>query len=59
MPYPFDWDTYIVLDIPEPVASKVIAAQRRHGDVFRSALPAEITLAGSGGVGCISPDQRP
>jgi 2'-5' RNA ligase len=57
MPYPFDWDTYVVLDIPEPVASQVIAARRRHGDAFRSALPAEITVAGSGGVGCILPDQ--
>jgi 2'-5' RNA ligase len=59
MPYPFDWDTYVVLDIPEPVASQVIAARRRHGDAFRSALPAEITVAGSGGVGCILPDQDP
>jgi 2'-5' RNA ligase len=59
VPYPFDWDTYVVLDVPEPVASKVIAARRRHGDVFRSALPAEITVAGSGGLGCVLPDQDP
>jgi hypothetical protein len=50
MRYPFDADAYVVLDIPEPVASKVIAAREKYGDAFRSALPAEITVAGSGGV---------
>jgi 2'-5' RNA ligase len=59
MPYPFDWDTYVVLDVPEPVASEVIAARQKHRDAFRSALPAEITVAGSGGVGCVMEDQEP
>jgi 2'-5' RNA ligase len=59
IPYPFDSDTYAVLDLPEPVASKVMAIRRKHRDAFRSALPAEITVAGSGGVGCFDPDEYP
>lgn len=59
MSYPFDSDTYAVLDLPEPVASKVMAIRYKHRDAFRSALPAEITVAGSGGVGCFMPDEDP
>lgn len=59
MPYPFDGDTYAVLDLPEPVASMVMAIRRKHNDAFRSALPAEITVAGSGGVGCFIADEDP
>jgi len=59
MPYPFDSDTYAVLDLPEPVASKLMAIRRKHRDAFRSALPAEITVVGSGGVGCFMPDEDP
>lgn len=59
MAYPFDADTYAVLDLPEPVASKVMAIRRKHRDAFRSALPAEITVAGSGGVGCFMADEEP
>jgi 2'-5' RNA ligase len=57
--YPFDADTYAVLDLPEPVAGKVIAIRRKNQDAFRAALPAEITVAGSGGVGCFMPDEEP
>lgn len=59
MPYPFDSDTYAVLDLPEPVAGRVMEIRRKHQDAFRSALPAEITVAGSGGVGCFMLDQDP
>jgi 2'-5' RNA ligase len=59
MPYPFDADTYVVLDLPEPVAGKVLALRRKYRDAFRSALPAEITVAGSGGVGCFMKDEDP
>jgi len=59
VPYPFDEDTYAVLDLPEPVASKVMGIRQKHRDAFRSALPAEITVAGSGGVGCFAPDEDP
>jgi 2'-5' RNA ligase len=57
--FPFDADVYLVLELPEPVAREVLARRRKYGDVFRSALPAEITVAGSGGVGCIAEDQDP
>ncbi|MFN2417924.1 MAG: hypothetical protein ABR593_03250 [Candidatus Limnocylindria bacterium] len=59
MPYPVDSDTYAVLDLPEPVAGKVMAIRQKHRDAFRSALPAEITVAGSGGVGCFMSDEDP
>lgn len=39
--------TYIVLDVPEPQASAVMAIRRAHRDLFRAALPVEITLTDS------------
>ena len=57
-----DWDsvidspTYIVLDIPSPMAEK-IQDFRRKFDPERAALPAEITLTGSCGTGLISSGQ--
>jgi len=59
MPYPFDSDTCAVLDLPEPVVGKVMAIRQKHGDAFPRALPAHITVAGSGGVGCFMPDEDP
>ena len=59
MSYPFDSDTYAVLDLPEPVAGKVMAIRRKNHDAFLGALPGEITVAGSGGVGCFMPDEDP
>lgn len=50
-------DTYLVLDVPEPFASAVIALRRRFRDPFRAALPAEVTLIGSSGVGAITAEQ--
>ncbi len=48
--------TYIVLDIPEPAASKV-RDFRRSFDAERASMPVEATLTGSSGVGCISQGQ--
>lgn len=48
--------TYIVLDVPSPMA-EWIRAMRRRFDEERSRLPAEITLTGSSGTGFISPGQ--
>jgi 2'-5' RNA ligase len=45
-------DTYAVLDLPEPIAGRVMEIRRKHRDAFRSALPAETTVIGSSGVGC-------
>ena len=55
----FEELTYVCLDVPEPVASQVLAIRRAQRDRFRAALPAEITIAGSGGVGEFEPAQDP
>jgi 2'-5' RNA ligase len=55
----FEHDTFVCLDLPEPKASEVLAIRRRHRDEFRSALPAEITVAGSSGNGPLEPGQDP
>jgi 2'-5' RNA ligase len=39
--------TYVVLDVPEPQASAVMSIRRAHQDLFRAALPVEITLTDS------------
>lgn len=46
-------ETYVVLDVPEPFAGRVLDLRRQAGDDFRAALPVEITLIGSGGAGPI------
>lgn len=55
----FEELTYVCLDVPEPAASQVMAIRRAQQDDFRAALPAEITVAGSGGVGEFEPGQDP
>src|SRR5205809_239975 len=50
-------ETYIVLDVPQPFASRVLDLRVQSGDDFRAALPVEITLIGSGGVGPITRHQ--
>jgi 2'-5' RNA ligase len=39
--------SYVVLDVPEPQASAVMSIRVAHADVFRAALPVEITLTDS------------
>jgi 2'-5' RNA ligase len=46
--------TYVVLDIPEPQASAVMSVRHAHKDLFRAALPVEITISDS-----IHPKQDP
>ena len=55
----FEELTYVCLDVPEPASSQVLAIRRAQHDDFRAALPAEITVAGSGGVGEFEPRQDP
>jgi 2'-5' RNA ligase len=55
----FDKETYICLDLPSPIAERILAVRRRHRDEFRAALPAEITVAGSSGVGPLMPATNP
>ena len=56
---PFAAETYLCLDLPAPMAEQVLSIRRAQGDTFRATLPAEITLAGSGGLGVVSPGQDP
>jgi GNAT superfamily N-acetyltransferase len=49
----FPRNSYVVLDLPPPVADKVLAIREGHGDFFRGSLVAETTVIGSGGVGPI------
>ena len=39
--------SYVVLDVPQPQASAVMAIRRAHSDLFRAALPVEVTLTDS------------
>src|SRR5579883_601290 len=55
----FSHETYICLDIPEPQAQWILDIRKQQKDEFRAALPAEITVAGSSGVGVIKADQKP
>ncbi len=53
----FEYPTYIVLELPNEISDKVMSIRKSHKDVFRSALPVEITVVGSSGVGTISKGQ--
>lgn len=55
----FDNDTYIVLELPEPIASTIHNIRAELGDDFQASMPTEITIIGSSGVGCIAQDQDP
>ena len=54
----FSAPTYVVLDVPAPVSEHVNALRRRY-DRKTARLPAEITIAGSSGIGVLSPFQQP
>lgn len=54
----FEHDTYIVLDIPEPVSNEVMALRMRY-EKQRTVTPVEITIIGSSGVGTLKNDQNP
>jgi 2'-5' RNA ligase len=51
--------TYICLDLPDPQAQFILNIRKHQHDKFRAALPAEITIAGSSGVGVIKAGQEP
>lgn len=53
----FEFDTYIVLDMPSPVNEIITNLRKHHNDEFRSSLPVEITVAGSSGNGVIEKGQ--
>jgi len=49
----FAHETYIVLELPENIKDKIIQIREDNQDEFRASLPAEITVAGSSGVGVL------
>lgn len=53
----FTADTYICLDVPMPAAQQIMDIRVRSHDTFRSALPVEITLTGSSGIGVFDATQ--
>lgn len=55
----FERNTYIVLDLPEPINSIIHKIRIDQKDEYRASLPNEITLTGSNGVGPIAEDQSP
>ena len=48
--------TYVVLELPDPVATAVLAIRRRY-DPRLAGFPAEITVAGSSGLGPLMAEQ--
>lgn len=54
---PLGAETYVVLDLAGPGACEVRRIRQRHGYDFYGALPVEITVAGSSGLGSPAPDQ--
>lgn len=55
----FDRNTYIVLELPEPMSSTIHKIRAEQGDDFQASMPNEITVVGSSGVGPIAQDQDP
>ena len=53
----FEHPTYIVLDLPKDMADKIMKIREDNKDEFRTSLPAEITVAGSSGVGILTKGQ--
>lgn len=51
------YDTYIVLDLPETTSEYIANIRTLFKDSFRMALPTEITIAGSSGLGIIDSNQ--
>ena len=54
----FTDDTYIVLDVPPSEWTEHILSVRRQLDAWRAALPVEVTITGSAGVGTFHEEQK-
>jgi GNAT superfamily N-acetyltransferase/2'-5' RNA ligase len=52
-------NSYVLLDLPTPVAEQVLAIRKRQRDFFHWSLPAETTVIGSSGLGSIATDEEP
>ena len=51
-------DTYLVLDVPPSGWTERILSARRRLDAWRAALPVEVTITGSAGVGTFHEEQN-
>lgn len=54
----FTDDTYIVLDVPPSDWTERILSVRQRPDAWRAALPVEVTITGSAGVGTFHEEQN-
>jgi 2'-5' RNA ligase len=54
----FSVPTYIVLDLPAAIGAEVVSFRARF-DAYTAALPPEITVAGSSGIGTLAEGQDP
>jgi len=52
----FEHPTYVVLELPATVGDRVLDIRRRY-DQHLACFPAEITVAGSSGIGTVAPNQ--
>jgi hypothetical protein len=53
----FTHPTYVILPIKPPISDQVLTLRERYG--YPLAIPVEVTVAGSSGVGVLAPDQDP
>ncbi len=53
----FNNRSYIVLDLPSPIKEKILDIRNYHKYSLKVPLPAEITIAGSSGIGVIKSGQ--
>src|SRR5688572_13381793 len=54
----FDYNTYVVLDMPESIATHVKSIRKYYKSNLYD-LPVEITVIGSSGIGVFHKDQNP
>lgn len=55
----FPPNTYVILELPSPVAEHVLSIREGERDFFRWSLPAETTVSGSSGTGPIRTSEDP
>ncbi|MGG4019560.1 2'-5' RNA ligase family protein [Priestia megaterium] len=55
----FKHDTYIVLELPMKIHEQVMSIKMTFNDPIEMVTPADITVAGSSGVGLLNPAQEP
>ncbi len=54
----FQYDTFVILDVPAPIADQVKTIQQHYRDEVLCSIPVHITVTGSSGVGVFDPEQE-